>query len=153
MSTGVRASDPSVAALFDATVSLFHKLKAAAAEIHAQGESTAGKRGVLRGLARAGPQTVPQMARARPVSRQLIQTLVNALEADGLVETVENPAHLRSRLIRLTMRGRKAVKRMEGRERELLSGLELNVPLRDVKSAARVLGAVTRALATASWKT
>jgi hypothetical protein len=40
---------------------------------------TAGKRGVLKGLDRLGPQTVPQMARARPVSRQHIQTLVNRL--------------------------------------------------------------------------
>ena len=153
MRADIRASDPAVAALFDATVSLFHRLKAAAAEVHGQGESTAGKRGVLRGLARAGPQTVPQMARIRPVSRQLIQTLVNSLEADGLTETVENPAHRRSRLVRLTARGRKAVERMERRERDLLSRLELNVSRRDVESAARVLGAVGQVLTTAPWKT
>jgi len=56
---------------------------------------SAARRGVLRSLARLGPQTVPQMAGARPVSRQHIQTIVNALAADGLVETIDNPAHKR----------------------------------------------------------
>ena len=71
-----------LAVLFDAAVALFHRLRATAGEVHGQGEPTAGRRGVLRDLSRLGPQTVPQMARRRPVSRQHIQLLVN-----GLVDT------------------------------------------------------------------
>src|SRR5262245_25632462 len=88
--------------VIDQAVGLFHLLHALAAQLHGAGELTAGRRGVLRGLDRLGPQTVPQMARARPVSRQYIQMLVNELESEGLVELVENAAHKRSRLVRLT---------------------------------------------------
>src|SRR5436190_234471 len=92
----------SLGALIDETVALFHRLRAAAAAIHGEGELSAARRGVLRSLARAGAQTVPQIAAARPVSRQHIQTVVDALVADRLVETTDNPAHRRSVLVRLT---------------------------------------------------
>src|SRR5215813_8522065 len=59
--------------VFDEAVSLFHLLRALAARLHGQGEMTAARRGILRGLERLGPQSVPQLARARPVSRQHIQ--------------------------------------------------------------------------------
>src|SRR5436305_7931387 len=59
----------------------------------------------LQVLQRCGPQTVPQIARARFSSRQNIQILVNRLQKEGLVELVENPDHKRSVLVRLTHRG------------------------------------------------
>jgi len=61
---------------------------------------------VLNILAQAGPQTVPQIARARTTSRQNIQIMVNRLEREGFVESVPNPAHRRSLLVALTERGR-----------------------------------------------
>lgn len=68
--------------------------------------SAGGEWGVLRSLVKEGPQTVPEMARTRPVSRQHCQTICNALEAQGLVEFVENPKHKRSKLVRPTKKGR-----------------------------------------------
>jgi DNA-binding MarR family transcriptional regulator len=65
-----------------------------------------GEWGVLRTLAKEGPQTVPEMARSRPVSRQHCQTICNTLEAQGLVEFVENPKHKKSKLVRVTKKGR-----------------------------------------------
>jgi len=65
-----------------------------------------GEFGILRALACDGPQTVPDMARSRPVSRQHCQTIVNSLEVQGLVEFVENPKHKRSQLVRVTRSGR-----------------------------------------------
>jgi DNA-binding MarR family transcriptional regulator len=53
-----------------------------------------------------GPQTVPDMARSRPVSRQHCQTIANALEAQGLVEFIDNPKHRKSKLVRATKKGR-----------------------------------------------
>ena len=64
-----------------------------------------GEWGILRGLVKDGPQTVPEMARARPVSRQHCQTIANALEAQGLVEFVDNPKHKTSKLVRATKKG------------------------------------------------
>ena len=54
------------------TVALFHRLRAVSEQIHQLGELSSGKHGILKGLGLFGPQTVPQMARARPVSRQYI---------------------------------------------------------------------------------
>jgi DNA-binding MarR family transcriptional regulator len=65
-----------------------------------------GEWGILRMLVKDGPQTVPEMARSRPVSRQHCQTIANALEAQGLVEFVDNPKHRKSKLVRATKKGR-----------------------------------------------
>ena len=64
-----------------------------------------GAFGFLRSLALLGPLTVPQIARARPTSRQRMQRLADELAADGLVRFVENPKHLRSKLVQLTKKG------------------------------------------------
>jgi DNA-binding MarR family transcriptional regulator len=125
--------------LIDETVALFHRLRAAAEKVHGEGETSAARRGVLRSLAQGGPQTVPRMARARPVSRQHIQTIVDALAADGLVATVANPAHKRSVLVRLTARGKAAVRDIARREAALLASLDLGIPAADLARAAAVI--------------
>jgi DNA-binding MarR family transcriptional regulator len=132
--------------VFDQTVSLFHLLRALAAQLHGQGEMTAGRRGILRGLDRLGPQTVPQMARARPVSRQHIQLEVNQLEADGLVELIENVAHKRSRLVRLAPQGKAQLEAMERREAELYAQWGLPIPEEELRAAAAVLRALRETL-------
>lgn len=119
-------SDPRASALlrlFDANVALFHCLRAAAEQAHGEGEASAARRGILRGLERSGPRTVPQMARARRVSRQHIQVLVNGLVADGLLEAAPNPAHKRSPLIRLSQAGRLRLRRIASTEDSLLARL------------------------------
>jgi DNA-binding MarR family transcriptional regulator len=132
--------------VFDQAVSLFHLLRTLAAQLHGQGNLTAARRGILRSLDRLGPQTVPQMARARPVSRQHIQTEVNELEADGLVELVENVAHKRSRLVRLTPKGKAHLEAMYRREAELLGAVELAIPEDALRSTALVLQELREAL-------
>jgi DNA-binding MarR family transcriptional regulator len=132
--------------VIDETTGLFHLLHAVAAQLHGGGEPTAGRRGILRGLDRLGPQTVPQMARARPVSRQYIQMLVNELAADGLVELYDNPAHRRSRLARLTAAGRDALAAMYRREAELYTTLDLPVSEAEFRDAAATLRRVREAL-------
>src|SRR4026207_1942234 len=84
------------------------------------GGVTAAHRGVMESLFRGGPQTVPAMARARPVSRQHIQILVNRLVDLGLVAAVANPAHMRSPLFELTPAGSKRFAEMQRRERRTL---------------------------------
>jgi len=71
------------------------------------GQST-GRLGVLRTLAEEGPRTVAQIARSRPVARQGVQRLADALAHERLVEYVHNPKHRSSKLLRLSARGRKA---------------------------------------------
>ncbi len=144
--------DSALASLIGEVVALFHRLRIVSEQIHQRGEMTSGKRGVLGSLDRFGPQTVPAIARARPVSRQYIQTLVNQLGNEGLVEFVENPAHKRSHLVRLTPKGKELLDSMIQRETELLSRLELDIPEKALRDGARVLKAVRELFECKQWK-
>jgi DNA-binding MarR family transcriptional regulator len=64
-----------------------------------------GTFGFMRSLALLGPLTVPQIAQTRPTSRQRMQRLADELAAEGLVDFIDNPKHLRSKLVRLTPKG------------------------------------------------
>lgn len=139
-------------AVINETRLLFHRLRAAAEQVHAQGEISAGLRGVLRDLERLGPQTVPQMARRRPVSRQHIQVLVNRLVEDGHVELIPNPAHKRSHLVRLTARGESLVVAMNRREEKLLGNLKIGVTEKNLRGVAEVLRKVRESLESEHWK-
>jgi DNA-binding MarR family transcriptional regulator len=132
-----------LADLLAAAAALSERWRYAAEE---EGPVTAGHREVLRELALSGPQTVPQLARARSVSRQNIQILTNALLKEKLVAREANPAHQRSHLIRLTPRGRRLVEESLGREERRLRHLEVPVTRGEVKTAVRVLRAVCTAL-------
>jgi DNA-binding MarR family transcriptional regulator len=129
----------SLEALIDETVGLFHRLRSAAEAVHGEGELSAARRGVLKGLAALGPQTVPQMANRRPVSRQHIQAIVNLLAHDRLVETIANPAHKRSVLVRLTARGRTAVRDIARREAALLASIGSGLSPAEIDRATAVL--------------
>lgn len=71
--------------------------------------------GMLRSLKLEGPQTVPQIARSRPVPRQSIQKLADEMAKVGLIEFVNNPAHKRSKFLRLTSEGETAFQEMTER--------------------------------------
>jgi DNA-binding MarR family transcriptional regulator len=132
-------------ALISETVALFHVLGRAAQAVHEQGVLSAARRGVIRSL-RDGPRTVPQLARARPVSRQHIQSVVNGLLDDGLVELVDNPDHRRSRLVGLTPQGRTLLRAMGEREARYLADLPLAMDASRLEAATRVLRAVREAV-------
>ena len=147
MNTGRARSERSVVKVINETRTLFHRLKVAAEALHRQGQTSGGRRGVLMSLRRHGPQTVPQLARARPVSRQHIQMLVNPLAEEGLVELIDNPVHKRSKLVRLTSEGRLAVDEIERREQPVLDalsdGLErFGVEDSQLEQTAKVLSAL-----------
>ncbi len=126
-------------AVVDETIVLFHRLAWVAEQIYGdEGRSTA-RRGVLRGLVRYGPQTVPQLAKARRVSRQHLQEVVDALLATGLVERFDNPRHLRSKLVRATARGEAAVRRMDQIDDRVLFAAAGQLPRADLAVTVRTL--------------
>lgn len=130
---------PVLVALMDETRLLFHRMGAIAEQIHRQGEMTGGLRGVMESLAREGPQTVPQLARARPVSRQHIQSLVNPLAGEGYVQFLPNPAHKRSPLVSLTARGKALITGMIQRESKILNDLDPLSTEEELRAATQVL--------------
>lgn len=84
--------------------------------------------GLLRSLKLEGPQTVPELARARPVARQHIQKLADAMAEDGLIAFAANPAHKRSQLVTLTSAGERLyeslTRRLGGMADELAAGMD-----------------------------
>lgn len=139
-------TEPAVAVLIEETVALSRGLQAAIEELHGGEAPSRGRRALLRDLARLGPQTVPQFARRRSVSRQHVQALVNRLAEAGYVELLANPAHRRSKLVGLTGRGRELVSRLERREGELLAAIEVAEPGEDLRLAAAVLRSLRESL-------
>jgi len=105
-----------------------------------------GVRAVLDLLARGGPMTVPQMGRAQSLSRQFVQRMVNEAAAAGLVDLVDNPAHRRSRLVRLTAAGRARIAAVTARERGLLRQVPGDLTGPEVDTCLRVLDRMLAAL-------
>jgi DNA-binding MarR family transcriptional regulator len=124
-------------ALFQQSSSFFEK-------IHAQGELSMARRGVLLSLLHSGPQTVPQLAHAKsvPVSRQYMQRLVNQLAEEGHVEFIENVKHKRSSLVQLTNQGRTCITTMLQREIEIVTAMEITFSAERLQETAEMLRAI-----------
>lgn len=118
---------------------LFHKLGYGVAALHRDSDVSVGMRAVLESVIDGGPQTVPQMARVRPVTRQHIQGLVNGLLEGGYVEYVDNPAHKRSKLVSPTRRGLRAFKEMRARETEAFRRAKVEAAPEELAAATKVL--------------
>ncbi|MEV0309990.1 MarR family winged helix-turn-helix transcriptional regulator [Nonomuraea fuscirosea] len=98
-----------------------------------------GVRAVLVLLREHGPMTVPQLGRAQALSRQFVQRMINDAAARDLVESMPNPAHKRSSLIRLTEEGRTAITAVIDRERAVLRQTGGDLTEADVTACIRVL--------------
>lgn len=119
-----QASAEDVLDLSVAVIDFYFRIEAVSEAI--AGFATAGGEwGTLRTLVKEGPMTVPDMARSKPVSRQHCQTIVNTLEAQGLVEFVDNPKHKTSKLVRVTKRGRA---RFESMRKQFLAAAGVYAP-------------------------
>jgi DNA-binding MarR family transcriptional regulator len=125
--------------LMEEAVALHLHLRRVTEQLHGATELTSVCRGVLQDLARLGPRTVPQLARRRHCSRQHLQALINRLVADGMADLITNPDHRRSRLVRLTDRGRQTIEAMWRREEELVAALPIRSSEDDLIIAVRVL--------------
>jgi DNA-binding MarR family transcriptional regulator len=130
----------------DETRRLFHRLANAADRAHSDLGLTASQRAVLEALSRDGPQTVPQIARAKGVSRQHIQTIANALAEAGLIAARDNPAHRRSPLLTLSLDGERCFQRVQAREQAILAQLAQRFRLADLETTAHTLQAASQLL-------
>lgn len=126
-------------AVVDETIALFHRVRYVAEQIYPPGGRSTARRGLLRGLVRYGPRTVPQLALARSVTRQHTQEVVDRLVADGFVELVPNPAHLRSKLVRVTRKGIALVTAMDEVDARVMVAVGEGVPRAELARTARVL--------------
>lgn len=125
--------------LMGETISAFFLLRAAGKQIGAVTANDGGYWGMLRSLKLEGAQTVPQIARSRPVSRQHIQKLANEMIADGVIELINNPAHQRSKLLQLTPKGETIFQEITARIAQAAAGLSQDIDAADLQVAVRVL--------------
>jgi DNA-binding MarR family transcriptional regulator len=132
-------------AVIDETIALFHRVRWVSEQIYGEAGRSLPRRGILRGLVRYGPRTVPQLARARAVTRQHTQEVVDDLVADGLAELVVNPNHARSRLVRATSGGAALVHKMDEVDVRLMTAIGGGLATRDLAITARTLRAVREA--------
>lgn len=132
-------------AVVDETIALFDRLRWVSERIYGPAGRSGARRGILRGLVRFGPQTVPALARARSVTRQHVQAVVDDLVADGYAALAPNPSHARSRLVRATPLGEALVRRMDEIDVRVLGLVGRDLPARDLELAARTLRAVRAA--------
>lgn len=98
-----------------------------------------GAFGFLRSLALLGPLTVPQIAQMRPTSRQRMQRLADELAAEGLVEFIDNPKHLRSKLVRLTRKGEASYRDLNARLLAIAATMGGDLGEPDVRRATEVV--------------
>lgn len=140
------ASGQPLAQAIRAVRRLFHALAGVAERSHAELGITASMCAVMETLQGRGPCRVPQIARERGVSRQHIQTVVNALLAAGLVECLDNPDHLRSPMLRMSAAGARAFEAIRRRETRLLSDLAKRIPGSDLDVTLNTLNAMESGL-------
>lgn len=124
-------------AVVDETIGLFHRLRWVAEQIYPEDGRSTARRGLLRGLLRYGPQTVPALAKARSISRQSVQAVVDELMAEGFVTSRPNPSHRRSRLICITDEGVALVRKMDRTDERVLAAVGAGL---DPKELAITLG-------------
>ncbi|SLN41442.1 MarR family winged helix-turn-helix transcriptional regulator [Oceanibacterium hippocampi] len=123
----------------------FNRLKAVAERLHRESGVNASMRAVMEALG-DGPRPVPDIARARGVSRQHIQVNMDALAAAGLVEAQDNPAHRRSPLYALTPAGVRLFGAMRAAEAALLERLAGEFPPEALGAARTTTAALNRHL-------
>ena len=68
------------------------------------------------GALRHRAQPVAAIARDMGITRQSVQRTADLLEAEGLVEYVDNPAHRRAKLVRLTREGEETLASISNRQ-------------------------------------
>jgi DNA-binding MarR family transcriptional regulator len=98
-----------------------------------------GAFGFMRSLALLGPLTVPQIAQMRPTSRQRMQRLADELAAEGLVHFIDNPKHLRSKLVQLTPKGERRYSELNARFLAIASSLGAGVSEGDIRRTRQIV--------------
>lgn len=69
------------------------------------------------------PPTVPQVGRFLGHPRQVIQRAVKVLEREGFVSPLPNPEHKRAPLLEATVKGKRAVERIDADTRRIVARL------------------------------
>jgi DNA-binding MarR family transcriptional regulator len=92
------------------------------------------------------PASVAQIAKRLDLTRQSIQRIADLLEQDRLTEYVDNPAHMTSKLVRLTPRGSQTLRAIQASQRAWSNRVGARIGVASLRQASRVVEELTRAL-------
>jgi DNA-binding MarR family transcriptional regulator len=98
-----------------------------------------GAFGFMRSLALLGPLTIPQIAQMRPTSRQRMQRLADELAVDGLVKSIDNPKHRRSKLLQLTPKGDARYHELNARLLAIASTMGVGLSVADLRKTTEIV--------------
>jgi DNA-binding MarR family transcriptional regulator len=91
------------------------------------------------GLIVEGPAPVAHVARLVGLSRQSVQQLADAMEAEGLIGYEANPHHRRAKLMRPTPKARAALARLRPREIDFANAMGRRHPREALDTALALL--------------
>jgi DNA-binding MarR family transcriptional regulator len=114
-------------------------------ELAKHGGQTSARWRVLASVEDA-PATVSQIARVWGLARQSVQRVADALVREGWARYEENPGHRRAQLLRLTPRGRRALRRIQEAQRPWADALGAEIGEPYLRRASSVLARVLRVL-------
>ncbi|QQE12880.1 MarR family transcriptional regulator [Planctomycetota bacterium] len=140
-----------IRAFIDSVITTFQRLRSVGEQLHGNTGITPAMRLIMRTIDEMGAMTVPQIAREKPVSRQVVQKQVKSLLDKGYVEQKPNPAHNTSQLIDLTELGREELKEMNRREMTIFKHVETAIDVPNMLASVQTIEAIERHLASRDW--
>ncbi|WP_377194318.1 MarR family winged helix-turn-helix transcriptional regulator [Ruegeria meonggei] len=126
----------------------FNRLKSVAEILHSDLEINPSMRAVLQALVIRAPQTVPEIAKAKGVSRQHVQKNMNALLEKRLIQAQGNPDHKRSGLYLPTPAGKKLFAEIQTREEAPMAELAEALATYDVAASVHLLARLNETIET-----
>jgi DNA-binding MarR family transcriptional regulator len=93
-----------------------------------------------------GPATVAQVARAWGLARQSVQRVADVLVDERFCRYDENPGHRRAQFLRITPRGRRALRTIQAAQRTWADAMGAEIGEADLQRANEVLARTIRAV-------
>ena len=124
----------------------FFKLRSSGDSQYQRYGLSSGRMALMRSLQTGGPQTVSAIAASRPVARQGIQRMVNAMVEDDLLVLTDNPRHKRAKLVALSDAGASLYQKVFEEEIEFMNQLSEGMSLDSIKQCREVLAQVREQL-------
>jgi DNA-binding MarR family transcriptional regulator len=120
----------------------FFKLRSSGDSQYQKYGLSSGRMSLMRSLFGGGPQTVSAIAASRPVARQGIQRMVNAMLKDDLLVLRDNPRHKRAKLVQLSATGAVLFQQVLQEEIEFMNVLSEGLSLDAVEQCRELLGQI-----------
>ena len=117
----------------------FFKLRSSGDSQYQKYGLSSGRMALMRSLHSGGPQTVSAIAASRPVARQGIQRMVNAMVKDELLLLVDNPRHKRAKLVQLSEAGVTLYQQVLEEEIEFMNKLSDGLSLESIAQSRQLL--------------